>query len=140
MATAHPDFPGTDLVIQHFGYWPIFHDAHLLECRQTFTGNTQSTLNFILHAFQTTKEVDPDGHYIQEKDCLVNFRFDEVESLNLEGFKTSNTFFGLTFTLMQNRRDWSIFASMIIDPDLEFICSNPRVVSLTLCDAKAQAI
>jgi hypothetical protein len=69
-----PDIPGAAEVVAWFGYWPAFHDAEVLSIALNRSGASQVAI----YTFETTRDVDPSGHYILVKPAMITFR--------LEGF------------------------------------------------------
>jgi Immunity protein 50 len=88
-----PDIPGAAEVIQWFGYWPTFHDAEVLSIKLDRSG----TSTLAIRAFETTREVDSSGHYVQAKHATVTFYFEGfprdqygITNIRIEGFNHQN--------------------------------------------------
>ena len=130
-----PRIPGADLVIRHFGYWPDFHDAEIHWLRLDRSG---PTLEFLVHAFETTGEIDDQGCFVRAKHCLVRLRCREFNELEAGGFNEQNVLFEIG--LMNLREEGSDTESW----ELEIVPSYglgatvkggvPEVVSLVPCD------
>jgi hypothetical protein len=74
-----------------FGYWPDFHDAEILSLHL----NRKGTSSLRVHAWHTTKEVDVKGHYVMAKHIVIEFIFENVSELTLNGFSQQNVISGL---------------------------------------------
>ena len=77
-----------------FGCWPTFHDAEIISLHL----NRRNPSILKIHTWEMTKEVDQTGHYVMEKDVVVDFEIDvsnEDDSLELYGFSHQNVIFGL---------------------------------------------
>ncbi len=74
-----------------FGYVPSFHDAEIIGLHLNRTG--PSTLR--IHTWDVTGKVDSKGFFVHEKDVVVTFTLEEIESLELEGFSHQNVIGGL---------------------------------------------
>lgn len=80
------ELPGAVELHDWFGYWPDFHDAEIL----TLLLHRCGSLALRVHSWDTTKEVDDHGHYVQRKHVVVEFEFQNVNELNLTGFNSQN--------------------------------------------------
>lgn len=69
-----------------FGFWPTFHDAEIV--RLHLNRNAPSYL--AVHTCEMTKRINSQGHYESEKHVVVEFIFDELLNLSLEGFSSQN--------------------------------------------------
>lgn len=69
---------GFDRVVQHFGYWPTFHDAEVLSLtldRDAQVGGTGPTLILLVHGFEITSEVAQAGFLQQLNIVWLPSRF-----------------------------------------------------------------
>ncbi|WP_345222982.1 Imm50 family immunity protein [Hymenobacter koreensis] len=84
-----------EIVRQHFGYWPKFHDAEITKV--TFEANPGfwPSVTFVLTASEMTKEVDERGYYKQAKQCDVELQFTGVKEIDFDGFGHQNVIFEL---------------------------------------------
>jgi hypothetical protein len=74
-----------------FGYWPDFHDAEITSLHLNRTGNS-----FLrVHTWNTTKEVDEKGYFVQAKHIVVEFILNSVSDLCLNDFSGQNVISGL---------------------------------------------
>jgi hypothetical protein len=85
------------IVLEHFGYWPRFHDAAV--AKVTFESNSGywPLVSFIISAFEMTKEVDETGHYKLTKQCDIEFNFIGVEEIEFDRFSHQNVLMSLDF-------------------------------------------
>jgi hypothetical protein len=61
------------VVLQHFGYWPSFHDAVI--SKVTFEVQSSSSITFLITTCETTDEVEEQGYYKQAKHCDIELQF-----------------------------------------------------------------
>jgi len=74
-----------------FGYWPNFHDAEIINLHLNRTGSS----SLRVHTWETTKDVDQKGYYVLAKHIVVEFVFETVSGLSLNGFSQQNVIFRL---------------------------------------------
>lgn len=74
-----------------FGYWPSFHDAEIVSLHL----NRMESSSLRVHTWEMTKEIDDKGHYVLAKHILVEFIFEAVSGLSLNGFNHQTVIFGL---------------------------------------------
>jgi hypothetical protein len=86
-----PDIPGAADVIAWFGYWPTFHDGEVL----SVTLDRRNPSRVVVHAFESTPEVDSRGHYVSAKHAIVTFILSEVTNTRIEQFNHQNVLNGL---------------------------------------------
>ena len=84
------EVPGAAELHDWFKYWPDFHDAEIISLHL----NRGACSSLRVHAWDTTKEVDEKGHYVMAKDIVVEFIFEDVSELTLDGF-SQNVISGL---------------------------------------------
>jgi len=75
-----------------FGYWPSFHDAEIVSLHL----NRKGSSSLCVHTWEMTKEINDKGHYVLAKHIVVEFVFEAVYELALNGFNQQNVIFGLT--------------------------------------------
>jgi hypothetical protein len=83
--------PGATELHDWFGYWPDFHDAEIVSLHL----NRKGTSSLRVHAWDTTKEVDDKGHYVMAKHIVVEFIFENISEMTLNGFSPQNVLSGL---------------------------------------------
>jgi hypothetical protein len=74
-----------------FGYWPSFHDAEIVSLHL----NRKGSSSLRIHTWEMTKEIDDKGYYVLAKHIVVEFVFEAVCGLTLNGFNQQNVIFGL---------------------------------------------
>jgi hypothetical protein len=85
------DIHGASELHDWFGYWPDFHDAEIISLQL----NRKGISSLRVHAWDTTKEVDEKGHYVMAKHIVVEFIFENISELALNGFSQQNVISGL---------------------------------------------
>jgi hypothetical protein len=77
---------GARKVVEWFGYWPVFHDAEVLELHLDRQG--PSWISF--YTWHMSETVDDQGQYILDKHAIVRFVFDKISDLGLDDFSSQN--------------------------------------------------
>lgn len=90
------------LVLEHFGQWPSFHDGEvhrlvLDRMRQHQSGAYYPSIELFVRGWIMTSEVTKEGYYKLEYDSVVHFLFEEVDELELDGLNNQNVLSGLEF-------------------------------------------
>jgi len=91
------DIPGATELFSWFGYWPSFHDAEIV----SLTLNRIGVSTLQVYAYHMTNELDDRGYYVLEKHVHVNFRMEEIFSLELFDFNLQNVIFGLILSRVE---------------------------------------
>jgi hypothetical protein len=86
----------SELVLQHFGYWPSFHDAGISKVTFEVHPSSGAVVTLVIEACETTDEVTEQGHYKQIKHCEIELQFLGIQETVL-GFDHQPTIFGLDF-------------------------------------------
>ncbi|UOQ77710.1 hypothetical protein MUN84_03295 [Hymenobacter sp. 5516J-16] len=60
-----------EIVREHFGYWPDFHDAEITKVTFEAHPGYRTSITFVIAAFEITNEVDKSGHYKLTKHCDI---------------------------------------------------------------------
>jgi hypothetical protein len=76
------DIPGARAMCDWFERVPSFHDAYLTDL--SFDQSGRGRLR--VRAFRMTSEIDGSGHYVLDKHCAVHFEFEQIQSIDLDGF------------------------------------------------------
>ncbi|TGE23453.1 Imm50 family immunity protein [Hymenobacter metallicola] len=86
-----------EVVREHFGYWPDFHDAEVTKV--TFEANPGywPSATFTIAAFETTAKVDAKGYYQLTKQCDIELQFSGIRKMEFEDFSHQNVIFDLEF-------------------------------------------
>jgi hypothetical protein len=143
-----------------FGYWPEFHDAEVLELRLTVadaepwaTGSESPAMEMLVHLFEMTGDVSPEGNFCLDKHTLVRLRFGNVEALQLANFWYQNCIFELEFGIepvSQSRNGQSVESPRqnLLSVDIhsavglsgKFRCQSVEVVSTEPCDQNGKPL
>ncbi len=100
-----PDIPGAADVVTWFGYWPRFHDAEVLSIKlDRFSG-----CEVVIHAFETTPEIDARGYFVLAKHAIVTF--------SLEGFPQDQ--YGIVNTRIEFFNHQNALSSVRVNKTLE---------------------
>ena len=143
-----------------FGYWPAFHDAEILELHLSVAGaapwvvgSESPTLEMLVHIFEMTGDVTPEGFFRLAKHTLVRLRFGNIEALQLSDFWYQNCIFELEFgieTVSYPRGDRSAEGSATdllvvqihssVGLSGKFKCKSAEVVSTEPCDENGNPV
>ena len=63
----------SEVVIDHFGYWPDFHDAEIIKAIFETHSTGRYSVTFLIAAFKMTNEVDGNSYYKLIKYCDLEF-------------------------------------------------------------------
>lgn len=93
---------GSEKITNVFGYWPSFHDAEVINFH-LWRGHSYPaqnrweapTLTVLVHLWELTNEVAPDGFYVLKHHTLATLRFHGVYKLELDDFNFQNAIYGL---------------------------------------------
>ncbi|MDU0370104.1 Imm50 family immunity protein [Hymenobacter endophyticus] len=116
------------LVLEHFGYWPNFHDAEVKKV--TFEANPgyYPTVTFVLAAFETTASTDERGYFRQAKHCEIELRFTGIKEIDFDGFGHQNVIFSLKFD--EQHADLTCTLDSAVGLDAFIVAQAAEVVSL----------
>jgi hypothetical protein len=133
-----PTFLGNyQTLIDHFGYWPSFHDAKV----KAYTAPTvdRATLDLTLHTWEMTSELDARGYYVLRKHVLVGFRFAGVHDASLERFGSGNILFGMNITRVDDADSFHVELDSVMDMSGDFSATAGEVLSVVPCTSDARA-
>jgi hypothetical protein len=85
------------LVINHFGYWPSFHDSEVISIfyKRNFEESNPS-IEFQVYAFEMTNKVI--GRYFELiKHCIIDFELIGLNNNSMDGFNHQNALSGIDF-------------------------------------------
>lgn len=104
-------------------------------------GYAESALEFLIHGWEMTSEVDTRGYYILQKHHLVQFRFEGLGESDLSGFNHQNAIFGLRISKADGDGAERIRVEFEHAYGLcgHFTAVSGRVVSVTPCDGEGRA-
>lgn len=91
------EIENAEAVINHFGYWPSFHDSEIISIK--FERNFEMgrpTVEMKIYSFEMTDKVI-DGYFELVKHCIIDLEFIELEVSELDGFNHQNAVNGLDF-------------------------------------------
>ena len=143
-----------------FGYWPAFHDAEIQELRLTVTdaepwvsGSESPAMEMLVHVFEMTGDVTPEGNFRLAKHTLVRLRFGNVEALQLANFWYQNCIYELEFGIEpahtpRNGRSVETSRPSLLSVEIhstvglsgKFKCQSAEVVSTEPCDEKGKPV
>ncbi|WP_165071571.1 Imm50 family immunity protein [Paludisphaera rhizosphaerae] len=141
---AHSQIVNASAVTEVYGRWPSFHDAEVHWMRLERVGATADdpgpTLEALVHAFEMTTEVGPDGRYVLRNHILVHFRFQEVVDLELSDWGIQNVLFGLAIRDIADRQlersRFEVEFTSSFGVCALFLCRRVEVMSATPCSAE----
>ncbi len=91
------EIKNSEIVINHFGYWPSFHDAEIISIkfeRNPDKGN--SSVHMRVYAFEMTDKLI--GRYFNLiKHCVIDIEFIDISNNEMDGFNHQNAIQGLDF-------------------------------------------
>jgi hypothetical protein len=125
-------------LVDHFGYWPSFHDANVMA--YTATTADHQTLDLTLHTWEMTSEVDAKGYYVLRKHALVAFRFAGVHDASLERFDSGNILFGMNITRAGDADSFHVELDSVMDMSGDFSATSGEVLSVVPCTSDGKAI
>jgi len=132
----------TEAVVKAFGYWPEFHDAAVVAFHYDREGH--GVVEFALHAWEMTPEVDERGYFKLIKHHLVRFAFHDISDADLDRFTLENNIlFGLDFSSSEEFEAAGKFSvdlnsAMGGDRCGSFSARSGAVVEITPCDRKGR--
>ena len=125
-------------VVDHFGYWPSFHDANVVA--YTAPRSDAAALDITLHTWEMTSEVDAKGYYVLRKHVLVAFHFAGVHDASLDRFGSGNILFGMEITRTGDSASLHVVLDSVMDMSGEFSAASGEVVSVVPCTSDGEAI
>ncbi len=137
MEDPSPLVDGSELITDHFGYWPSFHDGEIEEVRFCTASEhgPGPHIEVVVHAFEMTSEVGADGAYVLKKHCRMTFRFDGVRQVTFGGFDCQNSLSGFFIDDIRSRQLEGLIAEVEFDghdeAQIQFTCGAISVVELT---------
>jgi hypothetical protein len=87
----------SEVVYQHFGYWPDFHDAEITKVTFESHPGYRATVIFSIAAFEMTSETDERGFYKLTKQCQIQFQFTGIKEMEFDYFSHQNVVLDLSF-------------------------------------------
>ncbi len=144
----HDRIEGAEKLIAVFGYWPSFHDAEVLWLRMDRRPVREDvylpTLEMMVHAFEMTSEIGPDGAYVLRHHVLVHLRFLMVDLVKFADFNHQNALYGIYFNNVCEKQlenvDFEITLEGAWGLEGSFICKAVEVVDVTPCDKEGEPL
>lgn len=151
-----PHIENSKKIIDIFGYWPSFRDAEIHELSFNvadgtpwIVGSESPAIEMLIHVWEMTKDVTPDGYFVLTKHTLTRLRFRNIEEPQLSGFRFQNCIFELVFG-MEPATYGPIevpplnLLTVKIDSSCgltgEFKCQSAAVISAEPCDEDGHLI
>lgn len=125
-----------------FGYWPSFHDAPVVAFHYDSGGH--GDVEFTLHGWEMTPEVDERGFFKLIKHHLVRFAFHGITDADLDRFTSmGNILFELGFSSAEESAAAGKFCVKLnsaIGGDLcgSFSAHSGKVLEVVPCDAQGR--
>jgi hypothetical protein len=137
----HGKIVGAEKLVGVFGYWPTFHDAEVLamqlDRKPLNEANYGPTLQALVHTFEITNEVSPEGYLILRHHVLARLIFHEVAELRLEEFNHQNALMGLNLTDLRYRQlervKWAVQFDSAFGASASFQCYSVEVSNVVPC-------
>ena len=131
------EIENSQLILEWFGFWPSFHDAEVISIglHRSLQGKEKGP--FLTTAFyfsQMTSELDEKTFYKLIKHCVIELEFENIESVELEGFNHQNALDGIEFSEAKSflgKPAISVVFNSAYGVGFDLICSKVRVASLT---------
>jgi hypothetical protein len=117
------------------GYWPSFHDAEVSD-----VVHEGDSCRALLHVFEITNDVGPDGFLVLTKHHLVTMQMSGIAECTLPAIYVSDTLFGLEAERIGSLV--RIVFDSAIDPDFcwHVLCAEARVVSVEPCGPRGERL
>jgi len=84
----------SEIIENHFGYFPSFHDSEVISVR---LDREEPSIAIEIYVFESSEEIDNEGHYKYVKECIVDFIFNEVKEMKISDFNHQNVLYGIKF-------------------------------------------
>ncbi|GAA3946858.1 Imm50 family immunity protein [Hymenobacter algoricola] len=119
----------SEIVLQHFGYWPDFHDAEVDKVIFETHPTGRYSVTFFIAASEMLSEVDEKGYYKQTKHCIVALQFIGIKEVEFNYFSHQNALFDLKFEASGNDIECTFESSVGLDAFI--VAEEAFVMSLT---------
>jgi hypothetical protein len=103
------EIENSNLIIDHFGYWPTFHDSEIISItfERTLDKGTSSAL-LRVYSFEMTDKV-VNRFYKLIKHCFVDIEISDLVKTEMDGFNHQNAVLALEF----GREGDNVFCNMV---------------------------
>ena len=129
---------GAEQLVRVFGYWPSFHDAEVLRFSVDRYGEHGPTVECVIHVYEGTKDIDPEGLYILKNHSLVTFRFLAIVELEVSDFNQQNVLWDLEIINIEEPQleqvKFSVMFPASFGMSASFQCLDVEVVRVERCD------
>ncbi|MFD1874602.1 Imm50 family immunity protein [Hymenobacter bucti] len=85
----------SEVLLQHFGYWPNFHDAEVIKVTFEALPTWRSAVTFTINVFDMTNEVTKKGYFKLVKKCQIELQLTGIKELVFDYFSFQNVLFEL---------------------------------------------
>lgn len=129
------------MLIDHFGQWPDFHDAevHSLTLHrpaQTTADKLIPTLELKLRCWILKDDVAATGFYTLHGDTIVHFLFEGIFDLQMEGFNNQNVLSSMNLHVVsdKNKEGGSVLKVELehcYEFEASFKARTARIISIT---------
>ncbi|WP_139920939.1 Imm50 family immunity protein [Hymenobacter sp. DG01] len=119
----------SEIVLQHFGYWPEFHDAEITKATFEAHSTGRSSVTFLIDAFEITSEIDEKGYYKLTKHCKIELQFIGIKEMEFDYFSHQNVIFELILEEEKSSIKCTINSSVGLDAVV--VAEEAYVLSLT---------
>jgi hypothetical protein len=86
-----PEIENSHLVVNHFGYWPKFHDSEVMEFTLHRNYPDDPFMELKLYAFESSAEQNEQGFNKLTKQCVIDFEFRGITDNYFTDFNQQNT-------------------------------------------------
>ncbi|MEJ7664948.1 MAG: Imm50 family immunity protein [Hymenobacter sp.] len=118
----------SEIIFQHFGYWPDFHDAEVMKVTFEALPTWRSAVTFIINAFEITSEVTEEGYLKLIKKCQIKLQLTGIKELNFDYFSFQNVLSELWFE--EKESDIKAVFSSSVGMEATIVSEEALVLSL----------
>jgi hypothetical protein len=117
---------GQDLLVQHLGYWPRFHDFEVLSI--VMERPLVSAAACALRATFLVFDVDKAHDDPERRQGTAELLFENVEALQINGFNYQNPIIGLSIIAAERQRFLVEWGGTAIQHEVSFTCGRVSVI------------
>jgi len=127
------------LLTDRFGYWPSFHDAEIVRARFEREGADAPFLEFDIHVFEMTSDLDEKGRYVSRKHTLTTIRCCDIILEEFKGWNHQNVIWELCIVPLANttgnEKDDGIevLIRSSYGCECELVCKKVRIIKVDDC-------
>ena len=117
---------GRELLIEHLGHWPTFHDFEVLSLalERAVVSAAACDLRVTFLVFDLSKAPDdPD-----RRQASAEFLFEGIDALHIDGFNHQNPIIGLSIVPTDERRFRVEWGGTCMQHDVSFTCGRVAVL------------